>query len=140
MVDAPKHDEDIASELNVKATIVRTILNDLHKNSLVEYDRSKNKKTGWYTYKWKRREEEKVLEYVKEYLEQKLSKLTENLNYEKSGTMFSCSCRKVPFDIAMESEFVCPKCNDRYEEFDNSDEIDRLVSEMAEVKELLELT
>jgi len=40
----PKHDEDIAAELNLKPTVVRTLLNDLHIKNLVEYERTKNKK------------------------------------------------------------------------------------------------
>ena len=55
LLSEPRHDEDIAGELDVKATVVRTLLNDLHAKSLVEYERTKNTKTGWYTYLWKKR-------------------------------------------------------------------------------------
>ena len=80
----PQHDEEIAADLDVKATVVRTILNDLHARSLVEYERTKNKKTGWYTYLWKKRED-KINEYIQSYLHRKLESLDTQLVSEKNS-------------------------------------------------------
>jgi transcription initiation factor TFIIE subunit alpha len=135
----PKYDEDVANELKLKATIVRTLLNDLHINNLVGYERSKNKKTGWYTYLWKRRDN-KIREYVKGYLQKRLDDLRKQLDGEKDGMNFNCSCSKVPFETAVELEFKCPECNEKLAEYDNSEIVDRLVNEIAKVNSLIAQT
>ena len=136
LLSEPRHDEDIAGELNVKATIVRTLLNDLHAKSLVEYERTKNKKTGWYTYLWKKRVE-RIDAYIRSYLEEKLKKLKEELLEEKGAITFNCSCSRVPFEAAMENNFVCPKCNEKFVEFDNSRVINELEAEIERINALL---
>jgi len=135
----PKYDEDVAAELKLKSTIVRTLLNDLHMNSLVGYERSKNKKTGWYTYLWNRRDE-KIKEYIQNYLKGRIEELNKQLDVERQGMNFNCSCSRVPFDTAVESNFKCPECNENMKEYDNSNIIDRIVNEISKVNSLLAQT
>lgn len=133
----PKRDEEIASELGVKETIVRTLLNDLHAKSLVEYDRTKNKSTGWYTYIWKRRDD-KIDEYIRDYLRNKLIEKITELEREKNGITFNCACSRVSLERATEFYFVCPECHEHFTEFDNSEIVKNLESEIAKINELLE--
>jgi len=133
----PRYDEDIAEELDLKATIVRTLLNELHSNSLVGYERSKNKKTGWYTYLWNRRED-KIKDYIKEYLQHKLVNLKTKLNEENNIISFNCSCMRVPFDLALEYEFICPECEKKYTEYNNTKDIRILDRGIKEVNTLLD--
>ena len=135
----PQYDEDISEELEIKATIVRTILNDLQSSNLVEYDRFKNKSTGWYTYLWKRRDD-KVNEYINSYLQEKLMALTKELESEKTGMKFSCKCTVIPFESALDSEFSCHECGESLKEHDNSEKIDNLVSEISSVEGILDQT
>jgi len=135
----PKYDEDVASELKLKATIVRTMLNDLHENSLVEYQRTKNKKTGWYTYLWVRREG-KIREYAQKYLKTQLTELNTRLDDETKNVTFQCDCMRVPYELAMDSSFVCASCEKNFTECDNSDVIDEIVSEVSRINSLLEQT
>jgi len=123
----------------VKATIVRTILNELHHNSLLEYQRTKNKRTGWYTYLWNRRED-KINEFIQSYLKNKLLELNDQLNEETQTITFQCECKRVPYEIAMDTSFNCGECSNKYEEVDNSDFIDGLVGEIARVNSLIEQT
>ncbi len=132
----PTQDEEIAKELNLKATIVRTLLNDLHARNLVEYERTKNKKTGWYTYLWMARED-RLEGYIRDYLENKLNKLTIDLNSEKDLITFNCSCSRVSFEIAYENTFVCPKCNEKLGEFNNKKIVNQLRTEIAKINSLL---
>lgn len=132
----PKRDEELAAELNVKETVVRTLLNDLHVKSLVEYERTKNKKTGWYTYLWKKRED-KLNAYVQDYLEDKLGNLSKDLEAEKKGSAFKCSCSKTSLEEAIETNFICPECQEPYVEFDNSNNIDEIEAEIARIQEFL---
>jgi len=131
----PKRDEELAAELNVKETIVRTLLNDLHARSLVEYERIKDKRTGWYTYLWKRRSD-KIEEYISNYLHDKLNDLYRKLDEEKNGT-FRCSCSRVSLEKAMDTNFICPECNEPYVNLDNSDEISKIETEIARINNFL---
>ncbi|MBM3308779.1 MAG: hypothetical protein FJY77_00855 [Candidatus Altiarchaeales archaeon] len=135
----PKYDEDVAAELKLKSTIVRTLLNDLHMNSLVGYERSKNKKTGWYTYLWNRRDG-KIKEYIQGYLKGRLEELNKQLDSERQGMNFNCSCSRVPFETAVEQNFKCSECNEKMKEYDNSDIIDKIVNEISNVNSLLAQT
>jgi len=135
----PKHDEDLAEELNIKATIIRTLLNELHSYNLVEYERTKNKRTGWYTYLWKRRED-KIQEHIKNYLQQKLEALNQRLKEEQEGVKFNCSCRKVSYEEALNMGFICTECGEPFMEYDNTEEIDKLIEEIDTLKSLIEQT
>ncbi|MFH1402972.1 MAG: hypothetical protein ABIH11_01725 [Candidatus Altiarchaeota archaeon] len=136
-LDKPKYDEDVAAELDLKATIVRTILNELHQNSLVEYQRTKNKRTGWYTYLWNRRED-KIDSFISSYLSKRIDELNSALKDETGSITFQCECERVPYEIAMEASFICRKCSEQYSEVDNSEHIDSLVAEIARVNSLLQ--
>lgn len=132
----PQHDEDIASELNLKATIVRTLLNDLHAKDLVEYERTKNKKTGWYTYLWRKRDD-KLDEFIQAHITNKLNELNRQLEMERNRTTFNCSCDRVTLEEAMETNFICPKCNETFVEFNNSKLVNNLKSEINKISKLL---
>lgn len=132
----PKRDEEIASELNFKETTVRTILNDLHAEGLVEYERSKNKETGWYTYTWQKRDN-KIQEYVQSHLHQKLDRLETQLDQEQNGTMLACSCDRVPLNQAMEMDFICPECNEAFSTEENSMNLDEIRSQIDRINNLL---
>lgn len=131
----PKHDEDIATELDLKATIVRTLLNDLHAKDLVEYERTKNKKTGWYTYLWRRRED-KLAKFVQSHINRKLSGLNEQLDAERNRATFNCSCNRVTMEEAMDTNFICPRCNETFTEFNNSKLLNELESEIQKIQGL----
>ena len=45
-------DEEMAAKLGLKVTDVRTILNRLHYRGMANYQKKRNKKTGWYSYTW----------------------------------------------------------------------------------------
>ncbi len=132
----PKYDEDIAEELGLKATVVRTLLNDLHSKSLVEYERIKNKSTGWYTYIWKKRED-KLGDYIQGYLEERLGLLIQNLEKEKSG-VFKCSCSVVSLERALENDFFCSGCGERFIQYDNSKIVKELESEIEKTRILFD--
>ncbi len=133
----PKRDEELASELSVKETVIRTLLNDLHVKSLVEYERTKNKKTGWYTYLWRKRDA-KLNEYIIDYLQNKLKDLQNTLDSEKNGSMFKCSCSKVSIENATETNFVCPECNEPYKESDNSTDVNEIEAEIVRINKIIE--
>jgi len=133
----PKRDEEIATELNMKETTVRTLLNDLHGEGLVDYKRTKNKKTGWYTYTWNKRDE-KISNYVVDHLSLELQKLNDRLDREENGTILACSCSRIPLSEAMELDFLCPECNEPFQMHDNSKELEGIRREIDSIKEILQ--
>ncbi len=135
-LEEPKHDEDIAEALGVKATIVRTILNDLHSKGLVKYERTKNEKTGWYTYLWKKREE-KLADYIRGYLNERSEALRHELALAKDGMIITCGCTNLSVDDAQDVGFLCEKCKGTFREFDSSEAIKKLDEEIARIEKLL---
>ncbi len=135
---SPKYDEDVAVDLELKATVVRTLLNDLHENGLVGYQRTKNKKTGWYTYLWVRRDE-KVSQYGLKYLDTRLKSLSNQLDDETQTVTFQCDCMRVPYEAAIEANFRCPICSGHFSECDNSGVVDDIVGEVSRLNSLMSM-
>ena len=134
----PRYDEDVAEELSEKAVTIRKLLNELHDKSLVRYVRTKNPKTGWYTYVWDRRDD-KIIEYCKNHVQGKIDKVDGKLDYETNNVMFACPCSEeyFPTSKAMENDFLCLKCSEYVTGFDNSDIIRDLKEDKAELTEEL---
>ncbi|MEM2918250.1 MAG: hypothetical protein QXY62_01975 [Candidatus Altiarchaeota archaeon] len=130
----PMYDEDLAADLGLKATVVRTLLNELHAKRLVEYERIKNKATGWYTYIWKKRED-MIESYVKTYLGEKINQLNTMLENEKTMN-FKCSCGVFSFDEATNNSYICPSCNEPFTTFKNSKKIRELKREIERAKKI----
>lgn len=130
----PRYDEDIGEELNEKAVTIRKWLNEIHDKDLVKYVRTKNPKTGWYTYIWERRDD-KVIEYSKNHIQSKIEELNKKLDYETNNLMFACQCNPgyVTMARAMENNFQCQKCEGYFEKFDNSDIIRDLEKDKSEL-------
>jgi len=133
----PQYDEDVAESLGIKATIIRTLLNDLHENSLVEYHRTKNKKTGWYTYKWVRRED-RIKKHIQDHLSQKISMLQEQLEQENNGLSFKCNCGIVDYHNAMENMFICQSCGSAYKRYEDGKAVDGIVQQITEINSILQ--
>lgn len=112
LVKAPKTDEDIASQLNLKVNDVRRMLNIMNGYSIVRYDVNKDSK-GWLIFKW-RIDEEKLGEYITGM----------NVSLAGSDPLLpgNCNdffiCKKCyvdnkivhPFDSAFEVGFTCDGC------------------------------
>ena len=112
LVKAPKTDEDVAVQLNLKVNDVRRMLNVMNGYSIVRYDVNKDNK-GWLIFKW-RIDREKLGEFIA------------NMESETSGEKYSLPtntndffyCKKCyptqkeihPFDSAFEYEFSCNSC------------------------------
>jgi len=116
-LNKPEYDEQVAKSLDMKATIVRKLLNEMHNHEFVAYKRSKNPLTGWYTYVWERRDD-KISGYLENYMKQKLmeieqyKKIQEGNGHLENPPLFMCKdCGKeMTFIDAMSVQFSCPEC------------------------------
>ena len=104
-------DEEIAKKLKKKVTEVRTTLNRLHYRGIACYQKTKNQRTGWYNYTWTVKNN-RIAEILTEQQGEKIEKLEQKKELEAEHDFFDCKkCEeRVPFEIAAEYQFACPKC------------------------------
>jgi len=133
-------DEDVANELKLKVTDVRTTLNRLHYRGIANYRKTKNKKTGWYSYTWKINTP-KVIELVIEEQKDEIEKLERMLEEEESYSFFSCKkkCQEHPFEIAAEYQFKCPSCGNTMKYLDNKKRKRELSKRLIEIQSAIKI-
>lgn len=113
-------DEELAKKMRLKVTEVRTILNRLHYRGVATYQKSKNSKTGWYSYTWALKSK-RIAEILLEEMNEDLRKLESKQQIQSSYGLFSCKgvCETIPFEVAAEYEFRCPECGKTMDAMDN---------------------
>jgi len=139
------NDEVLAKEYGTKVTIVRSILNKLCYRGIVAYDKVKDKNSGWYNYYWKI-DFEKIAKLIYSQHKDNKEKLENKVDLTTTYDLFTCNneCKKIPFEVAMEYNFVCPHCSEKLEQFDNKQELketkkylDQINTEMDFIKKIL---
>jgi transcription initiation factor TFIIE subunit alpha len=104
-------DEEVSKKMDLKVTEVRALLNKLHFRGIATYQKSRNQKTGWYNYTWEINKPRLANLIINEQKEQ-LDKLSEKKVLEEDYNLFDCNnCNeRLPFEVAMEYNFLCPSC------------------------------
>jgi len=105
-------DEEIASATGLKINVVRKALYGLFARALIAGIRVKDKKKGWYVYKWNVRKDRAEI-FIESQRRLVLEKLKQRLEYEGSNEFYGCGtlgCEKKTFLRAMESMFRCTSC------------------------------
>jgi len=136
LFDNELSDEELAKRTGIRVNLVRKILYDLYDNRVVGYRRKRDENSGWYIYYW-RIEPERALEFFNNNKRQLLQKLEVRLEQERNAIYFGCmgGCPKVPFDVAAENDFNCPRCGGKLEHLDNSDIIRALERHIESLKQ-----
>ena len=131
-------DEEIAKQTKMKITEVRAILNRLHYRGIACYDKKKNNKTGWYSYTWEIKTK-RIAELIIEEQGGKIENLEKKLGFEKDYVFFSCKqmCDSVPFEVAAEYQFKCPKCGGTMEIVDNKKRIKDIKKQLGVIETAL---
>ncbi len=131
-------DEEIANETGIRLNLVRKILYDLYDNRVVDYKRTRDDSTGWYSYHW-HVEADQALELFDENKRILLRKLKERLEHERETMFYVCDndCPRVNFDEAVENDFNCPSCGERMHEFDNSGIINAIERQVETIQQEL---
>lgn len=104
-------DEELAKKMKLKVTEVRTILNRLHYRGIACYQKTKNSKTGWYSYTWGIKSR-RIAELLLEEMAEKMEKLEAKQQIQSNYGLFACDsrCDTIPFEVAAEYNFRCPEC------------------------------
>ena len=140
----PIKDEDAAGKMKVKVTDVRTILNRLNYRGIANYQKTRNKKTGWYSYTWTI-DKKRVLALIMEKQREEIEKTEQTSETEDMSSFFSCKkgCHEAPCEVAAEYQFRCPDCGSELKFMDSKKRIkqakERLEVMRKEVEEFKKL-
>lgn len=138
LVDNEMTDEELAKRTSIRLNLVRKILYDLYDNRVVGYRRIRDENSGWYVYYW-RIEPERALEFFDNNKRTLLQKLQERLEQERDAMFFNCAngCPKLPFELAAENDFKCPRCGEQLAHFDNSNVVTALERQVESLRQHL---
>jgi transcription initiation factor TFIIE subunit alpha len=136
--DGEYSDEELAEKTGINLNSVRHTLYTLYEKRLAEYRRIKNTETGWLTYLWQLRMD-RIYEVIAEDMAQILEKLEARARFEEENDFYICkACGDIyTFDMAMDSEFQCPSCDNPLEHFDNEILLRALKKRIQAIKESL---
>lgn len=102
----------IAERLKTPVNRIRNILYRLQAHNLVDSNRKKDRKKGWYIYYWTLNTVQ-AKNLILTLKKKKLKELKEKYEKEKEEAFFVCpkSCTRLKLEFAMENEFKCPDCD-----------------------------
>ena len=131
-------DTTFATNMELKVTMVRALLNRLHYKGLVEYTRTKDENSGWYTYKWFVRKDA-ITKELHDRVKGELERHKEKKQMNENHLIFSCPsrCHKVIFEIAAEYAFKCPDCAQEMNALDTEAEARELSNRIQELEQHL---
>ncbi len=131
-------DEKVAKRLDIHVNRVRKVLYALYDNRVAGYRRDRDEQSGWYVYYW-RIDPGRALEYFNNNKRLLLQKLGERLEVERGTMFFGCGNGdpKLPFDLAAENDFKCPRCGGKMDPYDNSGVVAAIEHKIESLRQLL---
>jgi transcription initiation factor TFIIE subunit alpha len=135
----PITDEEIGKKLPLKITEIRAILNRLHYRGVACYQKTRNNKTGWYSYTWEIKPD-RISELILEKQAEQMQKLEKDIEFQGGHVFFSAGkgMAEYPFEIAAEYDFKCPETGKPLEAIDNKKRIKELEKKMENLKKEVE--
>ena len=126
-------DEEIARLSDTKLTSVRKVLYTLYENRIAEYRTERDDNSGWITYLWcfNRDNVKKIME---DEATVKLTELKSQLEGERKGVFYQCTCQRILFEEAAVKDFWCDECGANFEYVDNGELINELEDKIDEIE------
>ncbi len=137
----PVRDEEIGKKLPLKITEIRTILNRLHYRGIACYQKTKNSKTGWYSYTWEIKAP-RIAELILEQQTEQIAKLEKGMELEGTYEFYSAGegLAEYPFEIAAQHDFKDPETGKPLVLLDGKKRVRELEEKLRAMKaEVLEL-
>lgn len=131
---------DISEGIGYQVSQIRSILYELKSKNLIDYDRRKDKEKGWYLYYWRVLPQNFETVYGNEK-RKSLEKFKERLENEEQSIYYLCPniCKRLPFEEALEHNFMCPVCGTLMNEENKTKKIELLKRNIKEHEGLLGL-
>lgn len=128
----------LADAIKCEINLTRNMLYRLYDYNLVSFMRKKDKKKGWYIYYWTFNDK-RVKELAKVLRKQRVEKLNERLQRERSTQFYLCrnECMRLDFEQSHDFKFKCPECGELLDLEDNAERIERLEKQLADLEQLL---
>lgn len=129
-------DDQVVEKTDLKLNEVRRILFKLYNYSIVQCDRSSDKNTGWFIFRW-RLQPNQIEGFITNQKRRILRILKIRLEYERNNEFYHCTtpeCSRVTFDDAVELVFRCPTCNTLLHHYNNSDSIKALEEKIQQIE------
>ncbi|MCR4368836.1 MAG: hypothetical protein NUV67_02930 [archaeon] len=136
----PVTDEEIGKKLPLKITEIRTVLNRLHYRGIACYQKTKNTKTGWYSYTWEIKAP-RIANLIVEQRAEDITKLEKDMEFEGTHAFFSTGKEGsaiLPFEIAAEYDFKDPETGKPLKAVDNKKRVVLLKKKISLLKEEME--
>ena len=135
----PVTDEEIGKKLPLKVTEIRTILNRLHYRGIACYQKTKNAKTGWYSYTWEIKNS-RIAQILMETHADYINKLENEIEFEGTHEFFSAGkdTPMFPFEIAAEYNFKDPETGKPLAIVDNKKRVKNLSKKIVLLKNELD--
>ncbi|MDO8427741.1 MAG: hypothetical protein Q7S92_00840 [Candidatus Diapherotrites archaeon] len=137
-------EDKLSKKIGIKVTEIRTILNKMHYLGMADYDKTRNKKTGWYNYDW-RINYKRIIELMLQEQSEQLKKLEIEENTITEYSVFACKkkCDQIVFEIAVQYQFKCPSCSQNMDYINTETKSKGIKKDIKELhttkEELLEL-
>lgn len=132
-------DDEIANKTGIRLNSVRKILYKLYDHSLVSLRRTRDPKTGWFIFHWKLQSDQ-MEGFVLSQKRRVLEKLDIRLEYEKNHDFYFCytpTCRRIPFEEAVELVFKCPTCGKALMHYENDKIVETLTKKVEQLRKEL---
>ncbi len=128
-------DDQLLSKTEMKLNDVRKILFKLYNYSIVQCDRSRDKDTGWFIFRW-RLQPDQVEGFINNQRKRIRKILMSRLEYENNNDFYYCctpGCNRITFEDAVELIFRCPVCGKPLQHCDNSALIETLTAKLEQL-------
>lgn len=129
-------DDQILAKTDIKLNDIRKALFKLYNHSIVQCDRLRDEKTGWFIFRWKLQPDQ-LEGYIKNQKRRILKILKNRLEYEQKNEFYYCGtpgCSLIIFEDAMEMVFRCLTCNKTLKRYDNSSIVKALTDKIEQLE------
>ncbi len=140
----PIDDELLAKKVgDSRGADIRTYLNRIHYAGIIDYNRSKDKDSGWYYYAWFLKPDKLYYEYLKK-MKQDYEDIMDRLSNLETYTLYYCKNCNITYDYdkAFENLYHCHICNkimERNDTEEDSIKLEKIAKSLEkEIKEVEE--
>lgn len=115
-------DDQVLAKTSMKLNDIRKILFKFYNHSIVQCNRQRDERTGWFIFRWKLQQDQ-IDGFIRNQKKRIHEILETRFQYERDHVFYYCNtpnCERITFENAMELVFHCPNCTSSLIHYDNS--------------------